>query len=180
MAETHETLEVLPQHGTLMDGQDSDGVSRLMRASANGDTQTVKSLLAEGAQVNWQGNHGDTALLYACAEISSNKIDEKCSSETARTHESIIKALLDHGALVDLQNQDGLTPLIHASLHGHAETVKTLLDHGAQVDLQDKDGASALISASNYGHTDRLHRGSTAIPSIPGQAGWIGEIITPQ
>ncbi len=73
MAETHKTLEVLPQHGTLMDEQDSDGVSRLMRASANGDTQTVKSLLDEGAQVNWQGNHGDTALLYACAEISSNK-----------------------------------------------------------------------------------------------------------
>ncbi len=82
--------------------------------------------------------------------------DEKCSSETARTHESIIKALLDHGAQVDLQNEDGLTPLIHASLHGHTETVKVLLDHGAQVDLQDKDGASALISASNYGHTETI------------------------
>ncbi len=67
MAETQSKSKALPQHGTSVDEQDSDGVSRLMRASANGDTQTVKSLLDEGAQVNLKDNKGASALHNACS-----------------------------------------------------------------------------------------------------------------
>ena len=34
--------------------------------------------------------------------------------------------------------QEGYTPLIVASRHGHVECVKVLLDRGAQTNLQDK------------------------------------------
>ena len=37
--------------------------------------------------------------------------------------------------------QDGLTPLIGASLASHIECVNVLLDKGAQVNLQDKVSA---------------------------------------
>eukprot|EP00731_Ephydatia_muelleri_P016920 Em0010g18a len=54
--------------------------------------------------------------------------------------------------------QDGqsalITPLLHASLHGHVQCVKALLDRGAQTNLQDKDGHNALMNASLYGHVE--------------------------
>ena len=34
--------------------------------------------------------------------------------------------------------QDGCSPLVFASLNGHANVVEKLLQHGATVDLQDK------------------------------------------
>ena len=66
-------------------------------------------------------------------------------------HTEIVKA--DHGARVDLQDNDGDSALINASREGHTETVKELLNHGAHVDLQNKHGKSALIKASSRGHT---------------------------
>ncbi len=66
MAETQSKSKASPQHETSVDEQDHYGRSRLMIASANGDTQTVKSLLDEGAQVNLKDNGGVPALYHVC------------------------------------------------------------------------------------------------------------------
>ncbi len=60
MGETQSKAKASPQHGTSVDELDSD--RRIMRASANGDTQTVKSLLDEGAQVNLKDNEGSISF----------------------------------------------------------------------------------------------------------------------
>ena len=61
--------------------------------------------------------------------------------------------LLQHGALVNLQNSEGTTALMSVVHHGHHELVMELLRVGlahpgaacnAQLQLRDKEGSTAL------------------------------------
>ncbi len=52
----------------------------------------------------------------------------------------MVKLLLDRGAQVDLQDDNGSSSLLLASRHGHSDVVKLLLDNSAQVDSQDDMG----------------------------------------
>ncbi len=165
MGETQSKAKVSPQHGTSVDEQDHYGRSKLMRASANGDTQTVKSLLDEGAQVNLVDNKGIPALYYACTggvllrDDIANWDADRLMLEIPHLNDQsdTVKVLLDHGARVDLQEKEVMLALMFASVCGLYKTVHMLLDHGAQVDLQDEDGMSALMEASMYGHIKILH-----------------------
>ena len=64
-----------------------------------------------------------------------------------------VQVLLDAGANVDVQNKEGATALMAASVRGHTATVQVLLDAGANVDVQNKEGATAFMAASMKGHT---------------------------
>ena len=63
-----------------------------------------------------------------------------------------VKILLEQGADVDLQSNDGNTALIYASRDGNLETVKFLLEQGADINLQSNDGWTALIMALRFGN----------------------------
>ncbi|KAI8630284.1 ankyrin repeat-containing domain protein [Xylariaceae sp. FL1651] len=67
-------------------------------------------------------------------------------------NEVVLRLLLDCGAKVDAQDDDGGTALILASKNGYDGIVEQLLDRGAKVDAQNNDGWTALITASEYGH----------------------------
>jgi ankyrin repeat protein len=66
---------------------------------------------------------------------------------SSRGHTAIVQLLLDHGAQVNIQNDEGWTTLMHASIYCHAETCLMLLQHGARIDIQDNDGRTALMLA---------------------------------
>ena len=57
-------------------------------------------------------------------------------SASKNGHGEVVKLLLEHGAQVDLQEENGWSALMSASQNGHGEVVKLLLEHGAQVYLQ--------------------------------------------
>ncbi len=159
MAETQSKLKASPQHGTSVDELDSEGVSRLMRASANRDTQTVKSLLDEGAQVNLKDNKGVCALHRACSgglALRDDRDDWVHYRFMPRLNDQsdTVKVLLDHGAQVDSQDKNGVSALMVASFFGLFKTVHVLLDHGAQVDFKEESRWSALMIASYLGHTE--------------------------
>ena len=48
----------------------------------------------------------------------------------------MVKLLADNGAALNLQDKQGVTPLIWASHNGHKEVVKILLDQGAKVNTK--------------------------------------------
>ncbi len=54
---------------------------------------------------------------------------------------------LAQGADIDLQNQEGATALIIASVSGNKEIVKVLLDKEAKVNFQENKGGAALKHA---------------------------------
>ena len=99
-----------------------------------------------------------------------------------------VKLLLAHGALPDLPQQNGITPLMAAagvgstnidtrgSLKTQAQAVATmeaLLAAGAQIDLQDKQGRSALHGAAFWGWDDVVralasHKARLDLPDAKG------------
>ena len=64
------------------------------------------------------------------------------------------KTLLKEGnADANQANIDGVTALVHASIHGSDASTKTLIKEGnAKVNKTDNDGRTALMYASRLGH----------------------------
>ncbi len=110
---------------------------RIILAQASGRTETVKDLLAKGADVNARNFSGVSILAWA--------------AQDGRTE--IAKALLARGADVNAKDSRGVTALMSAASHGHTEIVKALLDKGADVNAKDKKGRTALMEAAVNGYT---------------------------
>ena len=66
---------------------------------------------------------------------------------------SFVGRLIDKGASLDCQDNDGSTPLLMAAHKGHADVGKALIDGGANLELQDKNGFTALHAAAVRGYT---------------------------
>lgn len=64
-----------------------------------------------------------------------------------------LRVLIDKGEPVNPENPDLYTPLMAATMQGHAESVKTLIEAGADVNRA-PDGMTALLFASMAGRTD--------------------------
>ena len=62
---------------------------------------------------------------------------------------SVIRSLLEHGADINEQCQNGRTPLNWASLNGRLDTVRLLLELGADVEVKDIDGETTLQKAAD-------------------------------
>ncbi|KAF4880524.1 Vegetative incompatibility protein HET-E-1 [Colletotrichum siamense] len=90
--------------------------------------EAVSILLAHGADPNMRHYNRMTALILASEEGM----------------DGICKLLIDNGALIDAQNDLGLSPLMKSAEQGHASTVKLLLSSGASFDLRDNKGQTAL------------------------------------
>ncbi len=88
----------------------------LMEAAREGDAQAVRSLLAQGADVNAAEGDGMTAL-HLAAEGG---------------HDEVLEILISASAQVDARTRIGsYTPLHLASRSGHSSAVTKLLDAGA-------------------------------------------------
>lgn len=112
----------------------------LIDASYNGDTEIVKKLLKEGADVNATRNDGRTVGRTALHGASSNGYTE------------IVEKLMEKGADVNAKGKNDWTALHGASGKGYTKTVAMLLCWGADVNAEDDDRNTALSLASYYGH----------------------------
>ena len=113
---------------------DADDMA-LIKASENGDTETVKMLLEKGADVNAKTTDyfGVTALIQA----------------SKNGHTEIVKKLLaTKGILVNQEDNYGSVALIKASYNGHTEIVKLLLDAGANINAITNENITALHVAA--------------------------------
>jgi ankyrin repeat protein len=105
-------VSLLLSRGATVDAKDNDGATPLFRAACGG-SEKVNQLIASRADVNMKMNNGDTPLHNAAF----------CNSLPA------VKALIEHGAQVNVTNQEGKTPL--DSSIGHLEIGAYLKAHGA-------------------------------------------------
>ncbi|XP_053573856.1 KN motif and ankyrin repeat domain-containing protein 2 [Bombina bombina] len=103
------------------------------------DIETVTQMLRLG-DVNCRASQaGQTALMLA---VSHGRLD-------------VVRALLECGADVNVQDHDGSTALMCACEHGHADIVTLLLAvPSCDVALTDNDGSTALSIALEAGQND--------------------------
>ncbi|XP_063154115.1 KN motif and ankyrin repeat domain-containing protein 4 isoform X2 [Candoia aspera] len=114
-------------------------ITPLASAETEEEMEVVTKLLKEG-NVNIRASQGgQTALILG----------------VSHDREDMVKALLSCNADINLQDDDGLSPLMVASQHGNFEMVKLLLSHsGCDPTLEDKAGNSALSMALKSAHVE--------------------------
>ena len=92
----------------------------LHQAIVNNSIFCVK-LLIDKNSVNVKGWKDYTPLIYACS--------------FARFNQEIIEILLDHGADINAQSEEGETALHFAARNGHVELFKLLEMNGADLNI---------------------------------------------
>ncbi|KAI1394348.1 ankyrin repeat-containing domain protein [Hypoxylon trugodes] len=87
----------------------------------------------------------------------------------------LLKAFIEHGADVNIDNNASTQPLQMASIWGEVECMKIIIPKVDNIDDDDKDGESALIQAVVYGRADsvKLLAESGANPNLENRHGRI-------
>lgn len=108
-------------------------------AAGIGDSEKVLALVDAGADLDAQGDNGETPLTTALVG----------------GHFAVATLLIERGARADGRNRGGFTPLHAAAYAGAAAVAEQLLDRGADVnDQMNKARVSALSIASEEGHAE--------------------------
>lgn len=144
------------QEGTHMENAEENKSITLLQAAERGQTETIRRLIENGADVNAADEDGWSPLIFA-----------------ARWgHTDTTRLLIEHGADVNAADEDGWTPLMFAAQEDHTHIARLLIEHGADINITNKDGQTALTVAAEHGHNDitRLIEGK---PYINPQDEWI-------
>lgn len=72
--------------------------------------------------------------------------------------EKIRYLVREKGMDVDVQDENGMSPLIYAAFFGHEDVVKELLDLGANVNAKGHSGVTALLAALQKAENDKIAR----------------------
>ena len=110
----------------------------LVTAAAQQDWRQVRTLLAEGADVNQRRADGVTALLWAAHW----------------DHLETVEALLAAGADPNAADDHGVTPLMRASENAGVAVAEALLAAGADPNAAQTSGLTALMIAADTGDRD--------------------------
>ena len=100
-------------------------------AVAKGDEASLRQHIAAGTDINTKDPFGGSSPLITAAVFGRTEM---------------VKILIDAGADLDFQNNDGSTALISAAFFGRPEIVQLLLDAGADKAIRNKYGATAYES----------------------------------
>lgn len=104
--------------------------------------ESIKLLIASGANVNARDDNGNTPLHGASSSFRGfTDLPE------------IIRILLDAGAKVDARNNDGVTPLMRAAYTNAAENAEALIAAGADVNAKTKGGLTPLWYAAHANYS---------------------------
>jgi ankyrin repeat protein len=141
-------------------------------------TETVRLLVAAGANVNLADQHGVTPLAHARkrgfnamaaileqaggkVRLSDGKIDARDAlGRTALMRATYagdvkeVRALLEAGADVNLRDSMQNNPFLYAGAEGMLEIVKLTAKAGADTRITNRYGGTALIPAAHHGHVE--------------------------
>jgi uncharacterized protein len=133
--------------GAAVDERGDLGLTPLQLAALQGKLDVVKVLVNKGANVNARSTfNGETALMKA----------------VMTDHREIVRYLLDHGAQVDVKDNNGSTALFHAAYFNRLQSLELLIARGADRTIINNRGETALVAAEKVGSkatAERLRRG---------------------
>ncbi|XP_063854781.1 ankyrin-2-like isoform X2 [Scylla paramamosain] len=160
-------LPHLLQSGLSIEGRGTTDRTPLMVAAVHGHTQTVKTLLAHGANPLATDGKGWTALHFAarwghqqCVEALMHVIPPTPTHLEAHTpmhtasyhgHVEVLKQLAGVGWSLSARDNHGETPLRCAAAGGYVTAVEWLVQQGADRRVQDKAGFTPLEVAMQFG-----------------------------
>jgi ankyrin repeat protein len=136
-----DVVRLLLQRGAQINAVDGKGRTALMKAAAFDKVDTVRALVAAGADVRHKDEEDQyTALHYLC-----------CTEERYEEGVRIAELLLERGAKTNEPDSDGLTPPDCAVSYGH-EDLAALFVKKAGVELTQYQLDKALLHCASEGN----------------------------
>ncbi|PEZ84097.1 ankyrin repeat domain-containing protein [Bacillus sp. AFS017274] len=111
---------------------------QLIQAVERNETERIRSLIEQGADINTQDSEGRTATMIA---TYNNDV------ETA-------KILIEAGADVNIQDDMKNSPFLYAGAEGYVNILKLAIEAGADPSITNRYGGTALIPASEHGYVE--------------------------
>jgi len=117
-----------------------EGTTPLMRAARSADAETMRILLAAGADPKLVTKDGNNALMFAAGIGYRDKQTQGTETQALEA----VKICMDRGLDLNQSNGKGETALHGAANRGSDLLVKFLVEHGAKLDAQSKAGFTPL------------------------------------
>ena len=134
-------VKMLVRAGAVVSATNDEGFTCFNLAVHFADTETVRYLVSlPDVDVNHRGAHNRTALDDA---IDNQETD-------------VVQVLIDAGAYIDTQNNEGRSPLHYACARGALEIVEMFVRAGVGLRVTDNDGCTCLILAARRGHIETV------------------------
>lgn len=128
--------KILSSQKIDLNKKDKDGLTLLMLAVKEGNTECMRLLVDKGADTSIAtSSWGDTALHLAASY----------------RHLSAVEILLGANADINSKNAHGYTPLIYAILGKNEEIVRLLINKGASIKEKDAQQRTPLFWAASTG-----------------------------
>ena len=110
------------------------GWTRLHLAAINGDRESVRQQLEQGADKAARDQKGLTPLHWAAAQ----------------SHEEVVQLLLEMNTAIDAKDDEGMTALHHAASKDNVRIVRALLEKSAKRDVTDLHDWTPYMVAQMY------------------------------
>lgn len=155
--------QVLIEKGADVNTVPSNGIPALVAAVNAGNLQGTFLLLDNGANPHYQNTYKQMPLCLAVidSDYEMTKLlldfseyftkdylgntDLFYAAENGDT--AIVRLLVEHGAIINEQNNSGVTPLMAAAANGNYETVRYFVNHKADISITDDSNYTALLYA---------------------------------
>lgn len=172
-----QVIETLLRFGAQIETATRFGLTPFMIAVSRGRADAVRALLRNGADMatvthqfgtalHLAAGHGHVEILciLLASETGRAMLDQKDEKMATPLHRAAMQGrsgaaieLLDNGALVDLEDEDGRTPALYSVLSGADSLSSTLFDkYGANPKHTDHDGATILHMAAKSARSVQL------------------------
>jgi len=151
---------IINMHGTFDDTY-FDVVQCLLEHGADVDSQANTEHSTPLHLASYYGGFKVARLLLSC-DVNINVRDKQCQTPLHEVltdlrntvpdfYVDAVRFLLDHGADVDAEDDNRLTPLHVISRYGNIKATRLLLEHGARVDARDDNHSTPLHIAFRSG-----------------------------
>jgi ankyrin repeat protein/predicted Ser/Thr protein kinase len=156
-------VRLLIEHGANVTEQTDDGWTPLHMAAQEGHAKVAKLLIDHSADVHAKNARltipEDSPLRikdYCCGLEIKNVLPLHLAAQEG--HVNTAKLLIENGADVCAEGEDGWQPLHVATLEGHADVARLLVEHGANFRAKAKNSASYRDYEYDF-DSDAMHIG---------------------
>lgn len=147
------SIKVLIENGANIEQPGPQGFRPLALAIAESKYEAAKALMEGGADVSGaSGADGLTPLMIIAAQTSPAEGARFLPGSTRPS--DIAKGLLERGAEVNAQANNGVTALMIAATHNSAPMIGLLMDAGADPAVKNKQGKTATDVAEMNGNQE--------------------------